>query len=106
MYLNDADKRKIIEICQRNDVSYCAVFGSFARGEATETSDVDLLVKFSKRLGLFEFVGIAQDLEDALNRKVDLATEDGLSKYIRENVERDLKIIYEERELSPIEAHT
>jgi uncharacterized protein len=106
MYLSESDKQKIIEICQRNDISYCAAFGSFARGEATEESDVDLLVRFSRRLGLFEFVGIAQDLEDALDKKVDLVTEDGLSKYIRENVMRDLQTIYEERKLSPVETYS
>jgi uncharacterized protein len=96
MYLSDSDKQKIIEICKRNDISYCAVFGSFARGEATDESDVDLLVKFSKRIGLFAFVGIEQELEDALNRKVDLATDEMIGKYIRENVMRDLKIIHDE----------
>lgn len=96
MYLSESDKQKIIEICKRNDVSYCAVFGSFARGEATEESDVDLLVKFSKQIGLFGFVGVEQDLEDALDRKVDLATDKMIGKYIRENVMRDLKIIYDE----------
>ena len=96
MYLSESDKAKIIEICKRNDISYCAVFGSFARGEAGEESDVDLLVKFSKRIGLFGFAGIAQDLEDALKRKVDLATDAMIGKYIRENVMRDLKIIYDE----------
>jgi predicted nucleotidyltransferase len=95
MNLALSEKEKIIEICKRNDISYCALFGSFARGEATETSDIDLLVKFSKRIGIFEFAGVAQDLEDALKRKVDLATEAMIGKYIRENVMRDLKVIYE-----------
>ncbi|MGI8638482.1 MAG: nucleotidyltransferase family protein [Pyrinomonadaceae bacterium] len=98
MYLSESDKQKIIEICRRNDVSYCAVFGSFARGEATTESDVDLLVEFSKPIG-WAFFGIAEDLETALDRKVDLATEGCLSKYIRDNVMRDLSVIYEEREL-------
>ncbi len=96
MYLSETDKQKIIEICQRNDVSYCAVFGSFARGEATTESDVDLLVKFSKRIGLFGFVGVEQELEEVLGRKVDLATDNMIGKYIRESVMRDLKIIYDE----------
>ncbi|MGI8638480.1 MAG: nucleotidyltransferase family protein [Pyrinomonadaceae bacterium] len=96
MYLSDEDKQKIIEICRRNDVSYCAVFGSFARGEATAESDVDLLVKFSKRIGLFGFVGVEQELEKGLGRKVDLATDKMIGGYIRESVMRDLKIIYDE----------
>ncbi len=97
MNLASAEKEKIVEICKRNDISYCALFGSFARGEADENSDIDLLVRFSKPIG-WKFYGIAEDLEDALGRKVDLATENMLNKYIRESVLRDLKVIYEETE--------
>jgi uncharacterized protein len=95
MNLASAEKEKIVEICKRNDISYCALFGSFARGEATETSDIDLLVRFSKPIG-WKFYGIAEDLEEVLGRKVDLATENMLNKYIRDSVLRDLKVIYEE----------
>jgi uncharacterized protein len=97
MNLALSEKEKIIEICKRNDISYCALFGSFARGEANENSDVDLLVRFSKPIG-WKFYGIAEDLEDALGKKVDLATENMLNKYIRKSVLEDLKIIYEETE--------
>lgn len=95
MNLASAEKEKIVEICQRNDISYCALFGSFARGEADETSDIDLLVRFSKPIG-WAFYGIADELEKVLGRKVDLATENMLGKRIRESVFRDLKVIYEE----------
>lgn len=92
-----SEREKIIEICKRNDISYCAVFGSFARGEADEDSDVDLLVRFSKPIG-WKFYGIAEDLQDVLGKKVDLATENMLNKHIRESVLQDLKVIYEETE--------
>lgn len=95
MNLATAEKEKIVEICRRNDIEFCAVFGSFARGEADETSDIDLLVRFSKPIGLFGFVGIEQELAEALGRKVDLATDKMIGKYIRESVMRDLKIIYD-----------
>ena len=94
MNLANSEKEKIIEICKRNDISYCAVFGSFARGEATENSDIDLLVKFSKPKG-WDWVNAALEIEDALGRKVDLATENSLSPYIKENVLNDLQVIYE-----------
>ncbi|MBA2621923.1 MAG: nucleotidyltransferase family protein [Acidobacteria bacterium] len=97
MYLSESDNQKIIEICRRNDVSYCAVFGSYARGEAKAESDVDLLVKFSKPVG-WAFYGIAENLEKTLGKKVDLATDKMIGKYIRESVMRDLKVIYEETE--------
>ena len=95
MNLATAEKEKIVEICERNDIEFCALFGSFARGEATDESDIDLLVKFSKPIG-WAFYGIAEELEKALGRKVDLATENMIGKRIRESVFRDLKVIYEE----------
>lgn len=95
MNLASSEKEKIVEICERNDIEFCAVFGSFARGEATEESDIDLLVRFSKPIG-WAFYGIADELERTLGRKVDLATENMIGKRIRESVFRDLKVIYEE----------
>ena len=95
MKLALSEKEKIIEICKRNDISFCALFGSFARGEADEDSDIDLLVRFSKPIG-WKFYGIAEDLQEVLGKKVDLATENMLNKYIRESVLRDLQVIYEE----------
>jgi uncharacterized protein len=95
MNLALSEKEKIIEICKRNDISYCALFGSFARGEADENSDIDLLVRFSKPIGLFGFVGVEQEFESALGRKIDLATDKMIGKYIRESVFHDLKIIYD-----------
>ena len=94
MNLASAEKEKIVEICERNDIEFCAVFGSFARGKADETSDIDLLVRFSKPIG-WAFYGIADELERALGRKVDLATEKMLGKRIRESVMRDLQVMYE-----------
>ena len=65
MNLASAEKEKIVEVCKRNDIEFCAVFGSFARGEATEASDIDLLVRFSKPKG-FDWVNAALEIEDAL----------------------------------------
>ena len=95
MKLGTNDKRKIVDICRQNNISYCAMFGSFARGDANETSDIDLLVRFSKPIG-WKFYAIAEDLEDSLGRKVDLATENMLNKYIRKSVLDDLEVIYED----------
>ncbi len=93
MNLASAEKEKIIEICERNDIEFCAVFGSFARGEATEESDIDLLVRFSKPKG-FDWVNAALEIEDALGRKVDLVTENSLSPDVRENVLKNLEVLY------------
>ena len=72
------------------------LFGSFARGEETPLSDVDLLVQLDySKLDGFGFFGMWGDLERLLDRKVDLVTEAGLAPYTRESVERDKLLIYE-----------
>ena len=97
MYLSESDKQKIIEACHKNDISFCALFGSFARGEATEESDIDLLVRFSKPKG-FNWLDAAFEIEDSLGKKVDLVTENGLSPHLREYVLKDLQVLYGKRE--------
>ncbi|HOZ02917.1 MAG TPA: nucleotidyltransferase family protein [Candidatus Woesebacteria bacterium] len=88
---------EINKIVEQNDINYLAVYGSFARGEETPNSDLDLLVSFSKSKGLFDFIGIQDELSSVLKVKVDLVTKNGLSKYIKPYVENDIKIIYEEK---------
>ena len=96
MNLALAEKEKIVEICERNDIEFCALFGSFARGEADSESDIDLLVRFSKPKG-FDWVDAALEIEDVLGRKVDLVTENSLSPHIREFILKDLQVLYGKR---------
>jgi len=72
------------------------LFGSYARNEATEASDIDLLVEldYSQPIGL-EFVQMQLDLQKMLSKKVDLVTERGLSKHLRPYIEAEKKLIYE-----------
>ena len=91
------DLNKLIELCRENDVVEVGVFGSVARGEADEGSDVDLVVKFSKRISLLKMVALERHLSDALGKKVDLLTEAAISPYLRERIKRDLQVIYAAR---------
>lgn len=91
------DVAKLIEICRQNDVSKVGLFGSMARGEANENSDIDLLVDFSTRKSLIDLVALENQLTDALGRKVDLLTEPALSPYLRDRILADLQVIYEAR---------
>ncbi len=91
------DTEKLTEICRANDVAMLGVFGSVARGEATEKSDIDLLVKFSERKGLLALVRLERILSETLGRKVDLLTEAAISPYIRENILNDLQVLYGSR---------
>lgn len=66
------------------------LFGSVARDEATPKSDVDFLVEVERQIGLFDFIGIQQYLEDILGCEVDLGTLDSLKEQLREPVLKDL----------------
>lgn len=89
------DTDRLIEICRQNDVAQLGLFGSMARGEATEQSDIDLLIEFSARKSLLDLVMLEHKLTDALGRKVDLVTEAALSPYLRERILREVRMIYE-----------
>jgi len=89
------DVNKLVELCRQNDVRQIGVFGSVARGEADEQSDIDLVVSFSKRISLLKMVALERQFSDALGRKVDLLTEEAISPYLRERIKRDLQVLYE-----------
>ena len=71
-------------------VKSLAVFGSMARGDDREDSDVDILVTFEGPATFRGFMGLKLDLQDLLGRPVDLGTPDTLRPEIRANVEKDL----------------
>lgn len=82
-----ADKREeILAIAEKHGAYNVRVFGSVARGEADAESDVDFLVEMGKNRSSWFPVGLIQDLEKLLDRKVDVATEKGLKDRIRERV--------------------
>ena len=63
-----------------------AVFGSYATGTQTRTSDVDFLVDFKKNADLWDQSGLKIDLQEILGKKVDVVTPGSLSKYLRAKV--------------------
>ena len=71
---------------ERLGVKSLALFGSVARGEACQDSDVDLLVEFSRPVGLFHFMEVKEFLEEVLGRRVDLVTPDALKPQLREAI--------------------
>jgi predicted nucleotidyltransferase len=86
---------QLIDICRQNDVSMIGVFGSMARGEAKNKSDIDLIVRFSKRKSLLAVVRLERELTEALGRKVDLLTEGAISPYLRERILKEMRVVYE-----------
>lgn len=88
---------QLIDICRQNDVSMVGIFGSMARGESKKKSDIDLIVRFSKRKSLLAVVRLERELSEALGRKVDLLTEGALSPYLRERILKEMRVVYEKR---------
>lgn len=89
-----SDQQKIIKaILAPFEPLEIGIFGSYARNENTDTSDLDILVQFGKRLNLFDLVDLENKLSDALGIKVDLVTRNALSPFIKEFIEKDLRKI-------------
>lgn len=81
--------KKIMPILKRHKVSKAGVFGSVARGDNIADSDVDLLVEIPADISLLDFAGIKLELEDALNRKVDLVEYAAIKQVIRETIMKE-----------------
>jgi hypothetical protein len=89
--------QQIAEYFKTQPVLKAWLFGSYARGEQREDSDVDVLVKFDRSMpiGLFAYVRMHRELEEKLGRKVDLVEEGTLRPAVQKTANRDLKVIYE-----------
>jgi predicted nucleotidyltransferase len=75
--------------------SKIGIFGSYSRGENTEESDIDILYSFEEAIGLFKLIRIKDDLEQKLNKKVDLVSEKYTHPKLKPLIMKDLKVIYE-----------
>lgn len=80
------------DLMMKYDLKSIALFGSIAREEATEKSDIDILVEFEKPIGL-EFVLLADELEEILSIKVDLVTQKALKPKMFEYIKQDLQYV-------------
>ena len=89
--------QQIAEYFKTQPVLKAWLFGSYARGEEREDSDIDLLVKFDRSIpiGLFAYLRIHRELEEKLGRKVDLVEEGTLRPAAQSTANRDLRVIYE-----------
>lgn len=90
-------KEIITPICKKYGVKQAYLFGSYARNEATEKSDVDIRIESGKIRGLFQLSGFRLDLVEALGTEVDLLSvlPDPQFKRFRENLKRDEILLYE-----------
>ena len=87
--------QQIAEYFRTQPVLKAWLFGSFARGEETPDSDVDILIVPEKSVGLFKLSGMHLDLQELLKTRVDLVTEKGLLPFARRSADHDKILIYE-----------
>ena len=95
MTVNDV-KQKITPVLEEYGITYAGVFGSVAQGQARDDSDVDIIVRFGRPMGMFTYMKFVNGLEASLQRKVDVVTENSLNKFVKPYVLPDIKVIYEE----------
>jgi predicted nucleotidyltransferase len=77
---------EILEIAKRHRAYNVRVFGSVARGEADENSDVDILVQIERGRTLIDLVALNEELELVFDRKVQVVTDEGISPYLKDSI--------------------
>lgn len=86
MKLSSDDTQKLITITRKHGAVTVSLFGSFARGEASPSSDLDVLVEFEPGRSLLDLVRLERELSDSLGLEVDVVTPKSLHPLIRERV--------------------
>jgi uncharacterized protein len=83
----------------QSNIKKISLFGSYAYGNPQKKSDIDILIEFKPRalIGLFEMVDLENYFSEVLQKKIDLRTPAGLSKYFRSNVLKKAQLIYESK---------
>jgi predicted nucleotidyltransferase len=80
---------EILHLAEKRGAFNLRVFGSVARGEARPDSDIDLMAEWREGTSIFDVAGLWGDLEELLERKVDLVSTIGLKAYVRPSALRD-----------------
>ena len=87
--LRSERRDEIIRLAEQHGAHSLRVFGSVARGEANEDSDLDLLVAWEPGRSLLDHAGLVQDLQELLGTKVHVGTEKSLHWYVRDRILRE-----------------
>lgn len=83
------NRAEVLRLAAKYGATDVRVFGSVARGEADESSDIDLVVRMTPGRSLFDLGGLLMDLQDLLGRRVDIVSERGLRPRMKERVLRE-----------------
>jgi len=87
---------EVMKVVDQYGIVKAGVFGSYARGEANDESDIDLLIEFKEVIGLMKLGGLKIDLEEALSKPVDVLQFCAINPQIRDHVLQEVKIFYEQ----------
>lgn len=95
--VQDLQQDSLKTMYKKHGITYLGLFGSYARGEENTESDIDLLIDFDENetKSLFDIADIKIQLEDTLNKKVDLALRGQLKKILEPYIMKDLVTLYE-----------
>lgn len=85
----DEIKAKAAPILKQADVQKASLFGSFARGEESDKSDIDILIEVPSSMSLFGFINLEHKLEKVLDKKVDLVDYSGIKPRIKHFIIKD-----------------
>lgn len=86
-------RQHLPELREKYSVNYLGVFGSYIRGEQTEDSDLDILVQFDKKPGLFKYIELEDYLSKLLGVKVDLVMKSALKPNIGKRILNEVEAI-------------
>jgi len=97
---NKTDRKKIVQLLSQGLKNFpliekAWIYGSFARGDDSPKSDIDVALKTSDLFSYFDLAEVQFHLEKLVNRKVDVGFIDSFKSYVLEHVKSDLKLIYE-----------
>lgn len=84
----------IVNYLKQYKVKEIGIFGSFVRDEMNDTSDIDVLVEYSRGTTLFDISKMHIDLTEMLGRKIDLVSKNAVHKRIMKYIEQDLQTVY------------
>lgn len=93
-YSIDELRRIILPIAKKYQVAHVYLFGSFARGDYDEQSDIDLRIEKGNMKGMFALCGFYTELSEALDRKVDVLTTGSLEDTFLEEIRKDEVTLY------------
>jgi predicted nucleotidyltransferase len=86
-------KELILSVLKNYPIKKAAIFGSFARNEANDESDIDLLIEPSKSITIFDVLRLERDLSKVTSRKIDVVEYTAIKSSIRSNILKDAIVI-------------